>query len=70
MNKKSITLFSYVCSTSWLQTDTNSLLPSDVLQGDGVLHSQLVGLALNPGSVHQDTRISRQPWKINHDNKF
>ena len=36
------------------------LVPGDVLQGDGVLHSELVRLTLNPRLLDQHTRICSQ----------
>ena len=32
-------------------------MPGDILQSDGVLHRQLVALALHPGLLDQDPRV-------------
>ena len=38
-------------------------VPGDVLQGDGVLHSELVGLTLHPHLLDQHTCICCQTWQ-------
>ena len=38
-------------------------LPGDVLQGDGVLHGELVRLALHSRLLDQHTRVSCQAWE-------
>ena len=43
-----------------IQTQKILRLPGDVLQGDGVLHGELVRLTLHPCLLDQHTRVSCQ----------